>query len=464
MYKSAINKFNIRQSIRKDLLLVVLMLCSLSTWSQESSTVIKQPEPRIAKWQNDKYGMFIHWGLYAIPGWHEQHQWRLNMPREEYVKLKEQWNPEKFNPDAILDVLLKSGMKYLTFTVKHHDGFCLWDTKQTNYNTMNTPYGKDILKMLTDACHRRKVPIHLYYSVVDWNNPTYPNQGKSHELQPQPNDTPDQAKYTQFVKNQITELCTNYGEIAGIWWDGYRFDQKDTSVNNIIRRLQPNAVINNRGFDEGDFSTPERNYNKDEERSFEKPTEACQSVGMESWGYRSNEDYYNDVFLIRSIDKYLSRGANYLLNVSLDAKGLMSQQSKTVLKNIGKWYNQVKESFYNAESVNALTTNQNVMLTRKGNVLYVHLNHEPEGNVVKLRPFTQAPKSATLLNTGEKVDFELVLAPQDHLVKKKYLRLINLPTNKYSNTVLVIKLEFDILPEEFYKLNQQKEVINENQK
>ena len=355
-------------------------------------------------------------------------------------------------------------MKYLTFTVKHHDGFCLWDTKQTNYNTMNTPYGKDILKMLTDACHRRKVPIHLYYSVVDWNNPTYPNQGKSHELQPQPNDTPDQAKYTQFVKNQITELCTNYGEIAGIWWDGYRFDLKDTSVNNIIRRLQPNAVINNRGFDEGDFSTPERNYDKDEERSFKNPTEACQSVGMESWGYRLNEDYYNDVFLIRSIDKYLSRGANYLLNVSLDAKGVMPQQSKTVLKNIGKWYNQVKESFYNAESVNALTTNQNVMLTRKGKVLYVHLNHEPEGNVVKLRPFTQAPKSATLLNTGEKVDFELVLAPQDHLVKKKYLRLINLPTNKYSNTVLVIKLEFDKLPEEFYKLNQQKEVINEKQK
>src|SRR5215510_11936126 len=166
-----------------------------------------------------RFGMFVHWGLYAIHGWHEQEQWRNRVPRNEYVKLASQWNPTQFDPDRWLDVAQEAGMKYVCFTTKHHDGFCLWDTKQTDYNTMNTPYGKDVLKMLADACHRRGVPLCLYYSIADWHQPNYPNQGRSHELPPQTGDQPDWPRYLEFLKAQVRELCTNYGELGGFWWD-----------------------------------------------------------------------------------------------------------------------------------------------------------------------------------------------------------------------------------------------------
>ena len=135
--------------------------------------------------------MFVHWGLYAIHGLHEQEQWRYRVPRAEYQKLAQQWNPVKYDPNAWLDLAAAAGMKYICLTTKHHDGFCLFDTKQTSYNTMNTPYGKDIVKMLADACHKRGVPLCLYYSIADWHQPNYPNQGRSHELPPQPGDQPD---------------------------------------------------------------------------------------------------------------------------------------------------------------------------------------------------------------------------------------------------------------------------------
>jgi len=155
----------------------------------------------------NRYGMFVHWGLYSIPGWHEQHQWRGRVARNEYVKLAQQWNPVKFNPEQWLDLMEETGMKYITLTTKHHDGFCLWDTKQTQFNTMNTPYNKDVIGMLSDACHKRKIPLCLYYSIADWNQPNYPNQGRHHELPPQPNDLPNWEKYMEFLKAQVRELC-----------------------------------------------------------------------------------------------------------------------------------------------------------------------------------------------------------------------------------------------------------------
>jgi alpha-L-fucosidase len=318
--------------------------------------------------------------------------------------------------------------------------------------------------MVADACHRRNIPLCLYYSIVDWNNPNYPNQGRPHELQPQTHDSPDQARYVEFVRKQVRELCSNYGEICGVWWDANRLGLVDPSINQMIRILQPNAVINNRGFDEGDFSTPERDYEKDDRISFDRPTEACQSVGMESWGFRKNEDYYNDRHLIRSIDKYLARDANYLLNVGPDPLGIIPPKSRQILINIGKWYQSVRESFENVDAASQLTSNKNVMLTKRKNILFVHLNKDPEGNVVKMRPFTVAPKNAILLNNNQKIEFELEFAPQDHMLQKSFLRLVNLPTNELCNTVLVIKLEFDRPPEEYVQEVFQSNEVNEKQK
>jgi len=238
-----------------------------------------------------RFGMFVHWGLYSIPGWHEQHQWRKREERAEYGKLAQQWNPVEFNPNAWLDLAESAGMRYLCVTTKHHDGFCLWDTKATTFSTMKPPFGKDVLRMLSDACHQRDFPLCLYYSIADWHNPNYPNQGRHHELPPQSGDRPDLIKYTEFVKTQVRELCSNYGQIHGFWWDMNVDQYRDRSINDLIRRLQPDAVINNRGYDEGDFGTPEREFEKDEDAVLKRPTEACNSIGIESWGYRSDEDF-----------------------------------------------------------------------------------------------------------------------------------------------------------------------------
>ncbi len=390
-----------------------------------------------------RFGLFVHWGLYAIPGWHEQHQWRARVPRAEYVRLASQWNPVRFDPDAWLDLMQDGGMQYICLTTKHHDGFCLWDTKQTPFNTMHTPYKRDIVRMLAAACHRRGVPLCLYYSIADWNHRNYPNQGRHHELPPQPGDAPDWDAYLAFLRAQVQELCTGYGEIHGFWWDMNVPQHRDPSINAGIRRWQPKAVINNRGFDEGDFGTPERDFERDAAATLAKPTEACQSVGMESWGYRQEEDFYTDRHLARSIDRYLARDANYLLNVGPKADGTIPDESAAIVRRLGAWYRAVRESLEQVEPAPGVTTNPNVLVTRRGPVLYVHLHRDPVGDAVKLAPLDRLPARATLLNDGRPVECRIDLTPSEHVDRRPCLRLRRLPVHEMANTVMVVKLEFD---------------------
>ena len=396
-----------------------------------------------------RFGLFLHWGLYSISGWHEQTQYRQRIPRAEYVKLARQWNPVKFDPEAWLDLAERAGMKYVCLTTKHHDGFCLWDTKLTDFNTMHTPYGKDVVRQLANACHRRGMPLCLYYSIVDWNQPNYPNQGRHHELPPQPGDQPDWNRYMEFLRGQVRELCTNYGEIHGFWWDMNVPKQVDPSINAMIRQLQPKAVINNRGFDQGDFGTPERDYDSaaSDALGLTQRTEACQAVGSDSWGFRTAEDYYTDRHLLRSIDKYLARDANYLLNVGPMPDGMIGPRETAILERIGAWHNAVKESLEDVVPAPQLSANRDILLTRRANTLYVHLCKEPIAEAVKLKPLAVAPIRATLLNTGKPIPFAVEMTPNDHVEQKAYLRLRGLPVNELSNTVLVVKLEFEHLPE-----------------
>ncbi|MBC8101535.1 MAG: alpha-L-fucosidase [Cytophagales bacterium] len=394
-----------------------------------------------------RFGLFIHWGLYAIHGWHEQEQWRHRVPREEYVTLAREWNPVQFDPDAWLDLMETAGMQYLCLTTKHHDGFCLWDTQQTDFNTTNTSHGRDIVGMLATACQRRGVPLCLYYSVADWHHPNYPNLGRHHELPPQPGDAPDWDKYLEFLREQVRELCTNYGTIHGFWWDMNVPKAVDRSINDLIRTLQPAAVINNRGMDDGDFGTPERDYETDVDDllTFGRVTEANQSVGTESWGFRRDEDYYSDAHLLRSIAKYRARDANYLLNVGPQADGTIPGEATAILRRVGDWYQRVREAFEETEPASQVTANRAVLLTRKANTLYVILHREPISHAVKLKPIQIAPLRSTLLNTGEPIEWKLDLVPSDHVEHQPYLRLRGLPVNTHGNTVLVVKLEFDDL-------------------
>jgi alpha-L-fucosidase len=393
-----------------------------------------------------RFGLFVHWGIYALAEWHEQDQWRRGWTRAEYARLAERWNPTRFEPDAWLDLAEAAGMEYVCFTTKHHDGFCLWDTKQTAFSTVHTPYRRDILRELADACRRRGFPLCLYYSCVDWNHPHYPNRGRHHELPgPEPGDEPDHARYLEFVRAQVRELCTGYGEIGGFWWDMNVEQHHDPSLNALIRELQPGAVINNRGYDEGDFGTPERDWDRENEglRAFDRPTEACQSVGTQSWGYRAEEDFYTDRHLQRSIVKYLARGANYLLNVGPKADGTIPDESAEILRRLGAWYGTVREGLVGGvEPASHLTGNGNVLLTRRGDSLYVHLHRDPPGEAVTLKPFALAPARATLLNTGEAVPWTLDMAPSDHADRRGYLRLRKLPVNRLANAALAVRLDF----------------------
>ncbi|MEN7973935.1 MAG: alpha-L-fucosidase, partial [Verrucomicrobiota bacterium] len=296
-----------------------------------------------------RFGMFVHWGLYAINAWQEQEQQRLSIPRQEYEKLISRFNPANFDPDAWIDLAQKAGMEYLTFTAKHLDGFCMWDTDQTDYKVTRSPYGKDVLAKVAEACHRRDFPLCIYYCLVDNHHPSYPISGKGHALkQPEPDDVPNLEKYLGYVRKQVRELCTDYGKIHGFWWDVNQLDHVDPSFNAMIRELQPGVVINDRGFSEADFGTPERDWVKsiDEDLEFDKLVEACNSVGKESWGYRIDEDYFTTVHLMRGIANMFAKGGNYLLNVGPDADGVVPPQAVERLEKIGNWLGNVKEALY----------------------------------------------------------------------------------------------------------------------
>ncbi|MBN1864872.1 MAG: alpha-L-fucosidase [Victivallales bacterium] len=405
-------------------------------------------ENTVGEWfSSRRLGLFIHFGLYAIDAWHEQAQMRRRVPRREYEGLASRFNPDKFDAEAIVRKALELGMEYLCITAKHHDGFCLWATKHTDYNVMNTPYKKDIIGQVADACHRHGLAFGIYYSVVDWHHPNYPNEGRHHELPcPGPDDRPDWDKYMSYLEGQVTELCSNYGEVRHFFWDMNVPGFFDPSVNESLRRLQPGMVINDRGFDPGDFGTPEREYDRDagsRHSKFGRPAEACNSVGMQSWGYRGDEDYYLPQFLIRSIAMFMSKGAHYLLNVGPAPDGTLPKEACQILDQIGSWYVRTMEAYSDTTPCSQLTSNGDVMLTRRGSTLYVHVIPPVKSGSVTLPPLSDMPQEAVLLNTGQALECSSETLPSFWETGKPVLRIRGLPAGlTASGETMVVRLSF----------------------
>ena len=413
--------------------------------------------------QDERFGMFVHWGIYAVGGWHEQEQWRKGVPKEEYVKYAEAFCPEENSPDAWLSLAKQAGMEYVVFTTKHHDGFCMWDTKYTDYNIMHTPYGKDILKEVSEGCKKYGLKLGLYYSVPDWNYKHSVNFGGDHQLKkPNPGDEPNEDLYKTYIKNQMTELLTNYGKIDALFWDIPPYN-KDASMNEFVRSLAPGILINDRGYSKGDYSTPERSIPKN--KAFTSLTEACQSVGRQSWGYRKNEDYLSHKLLMASIDSVMSKGGNYLLNVGPDAKGRLTEEAKESLRVVGDWYRRVSESYKDAKLIDlGLPTHINdVLVTKKDNSLYFHLPPMAESSGLALKPIDVLLEEIVVLNTGEPVSSELEYVPfyydgsQD---QTPYLHVMGIPVNRLMGEIIVIKATFKDLEELLKKWNaEQAELI-----
>lgn len=391
-----------------------------------------------------RLGLFIHWGIYSVDAWQEQDHYIRNRTRADYERLARRFNPTRFDPDAWLDLAEQAGMRYLCFTTKHIDGFCMWDSDATDYKITRTPYKKDVLALLADACHRRNVPLCLYYSICDMHHPNYPHAGRPYEYPaPQPGDEPDQAKYMDYVRTQVRELCTRYGKIHGFWWDANELKVGDPAINAFIRELQPGIVINDRGDAGGDFSTPERDWYDfvNTESTFQKPVEACQALGSQSWGHRRDEDYYTDKHILRSMAKILAKGGNYLLNTGPTARGLIAREDARMLREIGRWLAITREALIDVEPCPALTDNRDVLLTRRNRSLYVILHKEPTIRAVSLKPLVEQPASAVLLNTGEPIETRNDKLPYDQ-TGNGYLRLHNLPLNVLDRTVPVIRLDY----------------------
>ncbi len=391
-----------------------------------------------------KFGMFVHWGIYSLTGYHEQVRWRFFTPRAEYRKLMNEFNPVKYDPDEWVRLAKDAGMEYICFTTKHHDGFCMFDTKYTDFNIMNTPYHRDVLKELSEACARGGLALSLYYSNPDWDYRYGYNSRSSHQM-PEKGDVEDIEKLKEFQRNQIRELLTNYGKIYTFFWD-IPTNISDPSMNEFIRSLQPDILIDDRGWgDKGDFSTPERFV--PDGHKFERMTEACQSVGEQSWGYCADEDYFTNRYLTASIDKIRAMDGSYLLNVGPMPDGRIPERSAEIVRRVGKWYNSVKEAF-DAEPY--LLENRGLVCTKRGSTLYVHIPDGLNARGLTLKPIDVLPKSVTLLNDGRSLKYSITTRPEDkgwsapdNILRRQTLHIFDMPADEFADETMVLRIELD---------------------
>ena len=253
----------------------------------------------------------------------------------------------------------------------------------------------------------------------------------------------DTVAYRAFVKRQIAELLTNYGPVYTLFWDIPPDDpaETDESVNEYVRSLQPGILINDRGYSKGDYRTPERTVPSE---PFAGLTEACQSVGVQAWGYRADEDYYSHRFLMESVDRIMTKGGKYLLNVGPMPDGSIPAEAAESVRAVGNWYTTVRDSYMDAECV--YQTDIPYGMTRKGTCLDVHQPAVPQSSAVRMRPLTVKPVRASVLNTGEDVRASVEYLPTffggNAAVQPEFLRISGIPVNRLTDEVIVLRLEF----------------------
>ncbi|HEX6891877.1 MAG TPA: alpha-L-fucosidase, partial [Chryseolinea sp.] len=314
-----------------------------------------EPTPENLKtrewFQDAKFGLFIHWGVYSVLG---DGEWVMNqqqIPVNTYEKLPAFFNPTDFDPKAWVQMVKDAGMKYITITSKHHDGFAMWDSKVSDYNIVKrTPYGKDVLKMLADECHKQGIKLFFYHSQLDWHHPDYfprGNTGGSYTGRPESGDF---NKYLDYMDTQLSELLTNYGDIAGIWFDGM-WDKKDADwrlekTYKLIHQLKPAALVgsnHHRAPYEGeDFQMFEKDLPGHNTTGFSSeqvvgalPKETCETINN-SWGFHLKDDHHKDKkVLVQYLVKAAGYGANFLLNVGPMPNGKIQPEHVASLKSVG---------------------------------------------------------------------------------------------------------------------------------
>lgn len=394
--------------------------CLLSV-SAQAQKYVPTPEnlQNRKEFAESRLGIFIHWGLYST---FAQGEWYMNnasVDAREYAKAMNGFYPHRFDARQWVSAFKAAGAKYICFTTRHHEGFSMWDTRWSDYNIMNTPYGKDIVRQLAEECHRQGIKLHLYYSHIDWTREDYPagRTGRGTKRL----DRADWPAYYRFMNNQLTELLTNYGEIGAIWFDGWWDHDVDSVPFNweleeqykLIHDLQPGCLVGNNHhqtpFEGEDIQIFERDVPGENKAGLSGqdisalPLETCQTMNH-SWGYRvTDQEYKSTRELIQLLVRTSGKGANLLLNVGPQPDGTLPEAALTRLAEMGKWLDRYGESIY-ATVAGDYREGDNLITTRNGNVLYVHILNTDIDRVSM--PLSQKVKRVEVLGEGTRIDYK----------------------------------------------------------
>ena len=397
---------------------------------------------RRAEFEGFRFGIFIHWGIYST---YAQGEWYLNagLDNEEYAKAADAFYPHRFDARRWVEAIKGSGARYITFTSRHHDGFSMWDTAQSDYNIVRaTPFGRDVLAELSEACAEQGIRLHLYYSILDWIRGDYPlgRTGQHTGRTPKP----DYDSYFGFMKAQLHELLTRYGDIGALWFDGYwdhdsdsvPFDWRMPELYAYAHGIRPELLIGNNHhitpLEGEDFQMFERDLPGENTAGLSGqevsrlPLEMCQTMnGM--WGYKvSDTDYKSTDELITLIVRAAAKGSNLLLNIGPQPNGELPAASLERLRGIGEWLSQYGESIYDT-SAGGFEGEWGVS-TRKEGTLYLHLLGDAAGDVTVELP--KRPKSVTTAGGG---------ACTWHYDRKSHTLTVSVPERLPVDTIVKIE-------------------------
>jgi alpha-L-fucosidase len=378
----------------------------------------------------NRFGMFIHWGLYAIPARGEWVRSIEKMSVEDYQPFFEEFDPVDYDPRKWARAAKEAGMKYAVLTAKHHDGFCLFDSALTDYKCTNTRAGRDLVREYLEAFRAEGLKVGLYYSLLDWHHPDYPAYGdKQHPMRDNEAFKGVQHNfdnYLDYMHGQIKELCTNYGKIDLFWFD-FSYDNltgeawRATELVRMIRKYQPDVLIDNRlevsgeGFgslltDEpseysGDFVSPEQiipPHGILDEKGRKVVWEACITMNNH-WGYCAEDKFFKSSdMMIKKLVECVSKGGNLLLNVGPDAKGNIPQESLDILKGIGRWMKENGKSIYGC-GTSELDKPEYGRITQKDNLIYFHVTEPQIGFVPLVGIRAEQVKKIRLLKDGSEL-------------------------------------------------------------
>ena len=357
------------------------------------------PAAAVRRWQDMRFGLFIHWGPVSLTGQEIGWSRGAQTPIEEYDNLYQRFNPTRFDADEWAATAKAAGMKYVVLTTKHHDGFCLWDTKQTDYNIMRSPFARDVVKELSAAVRKAGLRFGTYYSTCDWHHPDFPRGSPGGKTQ-KPN--PNLDRYTEYLRAQVTELVKNYGPLSTLWFDVPQDMGADRSIPTILmlRAMQPDILINNRaGGTPGDYDTPEQRvggFNMD------RPWETCMTI-CRQWAWKPDDTMKSLQQCLQTLIRTAGGDGNLLFNVGPMPDGRIEPRQIERLKEMGAWMQKHGDSIY-ATRGGPWKPGRWGASTRKGNTVYLHV-FAFEGEELKLPAVPAKVQSARVL-TGGKADFK----------------------------------------------------------